>query len=544
MSEQTSKLGIEDVDFLVTSLIERCPTGMMVRELVQNAVEAAVQAEPGRQLVECVATQIDGVVKLSIWNTGPGLDRREIAVMSNMAAAVGKVLSLDENFGMGGKVASLASNRLGVRYRSCRHGRVHEVMLGQVGDGYSRIWRQVAGTQRFVEVAEVTDEAMAEGRPVDEDWTEVVLYGNVPGQDTVRDPYNGNPAMSAGWFAQALYARFFRLPRSVTVSLESPLHLQTDRRRFVPIYDRVETDFSRYEMISLPSGIVLHFLLDEPDPERPWENSSARGALQRAISSCAIVHRNEIYAGLDGQSWAYNGAAFGITFRARHISVFIELPDDYPVLPDGYREFLRYRDGEKARVLATDFARLVRENRPDWLVEAIRKAAPSSAMFDQVETELHKLWSSLVPVGQQLVLEFVPLRDEADIRYRWLLGRGGRFESATNQLLINLTYPTVDDLQRRLQGQPQIARRDDAAAFAKSLAELALVRRVGRALVHGLAKRYNPELWEENHVERAIAPEALSIAADDVDEMAAWAMRALASGTIASPGPQHDTPEN
>ena len=70
---------------------------------------------------------MDGTDKLAIWNTGPGMDGHELLKICNIASSLGKEKSLMGNFGMGTKVASLPSNQRGMRYRSCKNGRVHEV---------------------------------------------------------------------------------------------------------------------------------------------------------------------------------------------------------------------------------------------------------------------------------------------------------------------------------------------------------------------------------------------------------------------------------
>jgi C4-dicarboxylate-specific signal transduction histidine kinase len=69
-------LEVTDEPFLIASLIERCPKTAMLRELMMNALEAARHAPAGRRLVEISEQQIDGVSKLTLWNTGPGVARR------------------------------------------------------------------------------------------------------------------------------------------------------------------------------------------------------------------------------------------------------------------------------------------------------------------------------------------------------------------------------------------------------------------------------------------------------------------------------------
>ena len=123
-----SALRVDDQDFLVRSTIDRCPKVMMIRELFKNALEAAEQVSEGRVIF---SVSDEGAPKLTIWNNGPSMDEDELRRMTNLAASIGKVKGLDKNFGMGAKVASLPSNRRGIRYRSCKDGRVRHGALAQ-----------------------------------------------------------------------------------------------------------------------------------------------------------------------------------------------------------------------------------------------------------------------------------------------------------------------------------------------------------------------------------------------------------------------------
>ena len=95
------------------------------------------------------------------------------------------------------------------------------------------------------------------------------------------------------------------------------------------------------------------------------------------------------------RNWTLDAPLFGIAFGARHISVHVELPDDYPVRPEAYRQFLRHNGGEQDQVEVKEFAALVSQYRPDWLIELIRSHAPSAQSDDEVNTELQKLLDEL-----------------------------------------------------------------------------------------------------------------------------------------------------
>ena len=52
----------------------------------------------------------------------------------------------------------------------------------------------------------------------------------------------------------------------------------------------------------------------------------------------------------EGQSWLLDAPNFGMAFGARHLTVLIELPVDYGIRPEMYRQFLRYADGDQRQV--------------------------------------------------------------------------------------------------------------------------------------------------------------------------------------------------
>ena len=172
-------LRVGDEDFLVTSMIERCPKTMMLRELAMNALEAARHGPEDYQLVEIRPYDHNGASKLVIWNTGPGMNALELHHMCDIAASIGKEKSLTGNFGMGAKVASLPSNQHGMRYRSCKEGRVSEVILCKREETYGRLRRKDEHGEVH-EVVDVTDAAVLEGYDTSTDWTEVMLLGNPP----------------------------------------------------------------------------------------------------------------------------------------------------------------------------------------------------------------------------------------------------------------------------------------------------------------------------------------------------------------------------
>jgi len=259
---------IQNINFAVARQIEQCPKTMMLRELVMNAIEAAASAPRDRRVVEIKAkilNEFGNTRKLTIWNTGRGMSSAELDHICDLSASIGKDMALEGNFGIGAKVASLPSNALGMRYRSCHEGIVSQVILGKRDGGYVKVYCDVEGVSETV--IDVTEQVKNEGEySLGEDWTEVVLFGQRIEQDTVADPYDGDPKQDRQWIATYLYHRFYTLPEGVEIFLDEGTHPRDGRRQFKTIPDRSES-FGRVETVDAAEGIKIHYYYDPPYSE-------------------------------------------------------------------------------------------------------------------------------------------------------------------------------------------------------------------------------------------------------------------------------------
>jgi len=541
---QMSRLRVGNEDFLVSSMIERCPKSMMLRELVKNALEAAANATAGGSRVEIGPQHIEGARKLAIWNTGPGMDADELFRMCDIASSIGKSNALDQNFGMGAKVASLPSNHHGIRYRSCKAGTVHQVVIGKRDGTYGRL-HQPAPDGTLNDVLNVTTLA-AEERDLEHDWTEVVLLGNRPDQDTVANPYDGSPAMSPGWIAEELYARFNTLPEQSSLILREGCNTLGGDRPFIPFAARA-AQFANHETVAADKGIRLHYYYDAADPQSPGRLLSAKNALQPARSTAALIYRGEFYDMRPVWAWQHEAPVFGFPFGARHFTVHIELPDDYPLLPDGYRQFLRHNHNLQQHVQAREFAALVLRHRPAWLLELLQSFAPDARHTAVLHDEMGSLFKSLrIPrrwwppgwdgkprppgdgeIEYEVAPQIMPLRDATDIRERGMEGKAARFYPETHQLFVNPDYPAFKNFGRQLE--QEFATHEDqeqVRRIALTITEQVLVRQICRKLVFGLGKRGEWHAWE---VDQACSMYSLSLAADDNAALYTEARNAMAA---------------
>lgn len=527
--------------FMVSSTIDRCPKTMMLRELVMNALEAAASAPSGSGRVEISSKPINGVPKLRIWNSGPGMTAAELYRICDLASSLHKDNGLDLNFGMGAKVASLPSNKYGMRYRSCHQGKVSEATLGQRNGVYGRLRSINARPGEMAEITDVTDACSHEGGyPLSGDWTEVVLFGNRADQNTIAAPYDGDPVVSPNWINEYLSSRFYRLHQNVSLTVDDG-KIGTKTQLFKPYADRLER-FDRVESVMAPGGVMVHYCYAATIS--PAASPLLPDGLPDFTGLAGIVHRSEIYGLMSGPGWISEAPNFGIPFGAMHCTLFIELPDDFGVRAEAYRQFLRFAAGDQRQVFLRDFASLVRSCIPTWLREIIASYGPAQPDYlSEVQSELQDLIADLGVVAEfrgvvtprgatpptpdalaspklptRRILERPPeiigLRDVAMIDERQLQGRAARYYPTAHQVFVNLSYSSIERMAAQMREEfVAFAAQTDCERVARDLAEWSIIRRVGRAVVYSLGKKLSGWLPEE--IVRAQSPEALSIVADD-----------------------------
>jgi hypothetical protein len=382
-------LQIANIEFAVTSQIGRAPHWTMIRELTMNAIEAAAKAD-GDKTVHWTTGLYRGVRKAVIWNTGPGMDPSELKKATDLACEVGKSLGLDDNFGVGAKVSSLPNNRIGMRLRSCKNGRVSEIIIGEDPDKhvFVRFERDIDG--KTDTVIDVTAVAQKEGRDTRIDWTEVMLLGNSLDQDTAAKPLAAIPSSEKAFIANSLYRRFYRLPPGVKIRLDSVYHRFDSARVFSPMGERYER-FERSESVDVASlGITVHFLHDPTIGDRSGLRRSSSGALSSTTTTCCLIHKNEMYSVMTGQEWSAAAPRFGIPFGSKELCVHIELHDE-EARPSQYRERLISKE-TGGDIVPDDFAFAVVEVMPDWVKAVIKNAFPRRAEdYSDLQRQLQEL---------------------------------------------------------------------------------------------------------------------------------------------------------
>lgn len=394
---KSEPLTIDDKRFLINRLIKQAPAGTLVREFFKNADENAALAPEDNRKILIYPVMIDGVRKVAFWNTGVGMDDAELKKATNLSSSINKTMALDENFGIGAKVSGLTVSPEGIRYRSCKNGVVHEVVIGYdlEAETYARFPAELPdGT--FDTVYEVTQAAINDGHSVDYDWTEVVLLGEAPDHDTVTKPLGKEKSVDRSYIATSIFRRFSVFSPNVEVRIDVTMTKgggkdETGKTRQLKTLEQILDKLPNHERVTCPEGLVtVHYIHDPKHMNYSHTLSALANPATASTTFCAVVHKGERYDIKSKKGWSAAAPNFGIPFGSKVLTVEIEIPDDM-ALPNQYRDGLTWPD-DRSPLKAEQFDDYVRELMPDWVKVVIREHSPQSDdNLDDLQSDLQKL---------------------------------------------------------------------------------------------------------------------------------------------------------
>lgn len=402
-------------DFAIHQLIENCPSHTVVRELLKNAEENAVLlSPPGR--VEWFVEDVRGTRKLGLFNEGPGMSAEELRRLMDVAST-GKTLGMDQNFGQGGKVSGLKVSPAGLIYRSCHRGKVSEIMLAAEPRAdvpyplyVKRRFRVRDDQGEYYEaVLDVSERYGGRSdRPLNKDWTEVVLIGRSEGHDTVNELLPDR--RTSHWLIREINQRFYRFPTGFTVRNANAGYGQRQPRNAVGLerhtldwssredgrYEDVRADDPIYGSVTIRyCKLVGRFGTDSGNSRSKTMETYGIGS--RGDHIC-LVWKNECYEMVTG--WSRISGPFGVTFGSANVAIQIELADTAPVKNNTYRDKLLRREDSGHYVTVQEFAELVCQNRPHWLIEYVESEANRGNSNGNVMERLQRYLRELMVIGE------------------------------------------------------------------------------------------------------------------------------------------------
>lgn len=373
----------DSTGWAVASRVDQAPACMVIRELLQNALEGS----PPRERVEFGQRLINGIPKLFIRNYGVSMSPAKLEKVMNInASGEEKQQGKYANYGIGAKLVGLKASPAGLIYLVNRRNEDGEFELiscvltseeSSLGHKvYGLHLETIDGSQVPVWIDEEEyDHISSKARTTE--FVEVTLLGTSHEQNTVEPFCSMSEFGIAGnvrayWLIQSINRRFYDLS-SHTVSVLGAGNESRRIARGLSYVDRLITGGNITEIKDESRNCTLRYIAfsSAADDDR------AKGFSPHV----AIVWRGEVYCGRWMRAWTTSCGSFDMPFIGDKCSVQIMLPDDYPIKPDTYRRRLLDSDDQEVSVL--DFAEAVKENRPAWVKELVALNAPDPAELSE-----------------------------------------------------------------------------------------------------------------------------------------------------------------
>lgn len=390
-------VGIGNQAFLIANAVKTCPAITVIRELLQNAIEAS-----GTTWVQWFAFDWNGIRKLGLYNEGEGAGMTEQQLRERAKiASSGKELGFDKNFGQGAKLSAGKASPYGLVYRSCamaddgRHY-VHEMWL-QMQDRPNGGKELVIVPQydmyqnEHAVVRQVTDDALRRGRYLDREWTEAILLGRSSIDETTSGAFLGESSVL--WLMGTINQRYYEFPSDVIVrDATIPSSRERNHRNARGMWAVLRGERTeRHEEIAVvhPQLGVIEIVYGKLSGTPQSRKGGPLGAdgLPGGTHIC-LVWRDEIYD-FDSR-WYYRAGAYGFSGASEDYYVHLRLSDDAPVINNSYRTEILFDERDSERLACVTLCDLVRDNRPQWVIEDITSRNETDN-YEQVETRLRRL---------------------------------------------------------------------------------------------------------------------------------------------------------
>lgn len=316
--DQTMKMGVANIGFMLERLGADCDELQYLRELTKNALEA--DADLIAWDVDWPLYQATGVYKLACIDNGRGMSGREMVQHINNLSSSGRVQALDANYGVGAKISAATRNPAGVVYQSWQDGIGSMIQLWRdpVSRDYGlKQFRLPDGSYNYV----VPLGEAAKPEQIDQHGTKVTLLGRDDEHDTVAAPEGA--ATPSRWFARFLNARYFSFPDGVSVRARQGWEYDLDdsnrniTQRVRGMDDFLAEHAEHRGVVELTDCRVHWTILDDSDKRRKTSELPNTGHF-------AALHKGELYELITGRGGTARLQQFGVLFGTDRVVLYAE----------------------------------------------------------------------------------------------------------------------------------------------------------------------------------------------------------------------------
>lgn len=320
---RTVPMKVDNMGFLLDRLAADCAPLQFVRELTVNSIEAIVAGveKTGEILwdVDWMQHKITGRFKLCIIDTGTGMTGPEMVKYINHLACSGRTQSIDQNFGVGAKIAAATQNQAGIIYLSWKDGKGAMIHLWRnPDDGTYGLRPLELPNGKFDSWAPVSDDLKP--TQIKNHGTVVVLLGNEQDHDTINAP-NGASSPSR-WIARYLNSRFFRFPEGVSVRAREGWNSDSSDTNVARKVNGSKEFLERHKLsngeVDLGDAVAHWWLLKDSSAISQSSGANLPGG------HCAALHKNELYELHSGRGGTVLLQKFGVLLGHRRVVIYVE----------------------------------------------------------------------------------------------------------------------------------------------------------------------------------------------------------------------------
>jgi hypothetical protein len=321
----TLALKVANTGFMLDRLGMDCDDLQFLRELTKNSIEA-IQRNPDKKGeivwdVDWVTYDLIGMYRLSVTDTGIGMDGEEMVKYINHLSSSSGIQSHITNYGVGAKISAATRNTAGLQYLSWKNGigcYIHLWKDPKTGEYGLQQLERPDGT--YGHWAHLSDDVKP--NQFDQHGTKVVLLGRSDDQNTM-DPPPGAPSPSR-WVTRYLNTRFYDIPEGITVKArEGWTFDRSDKDRNVL---RTVTGQKRYldahaqsrGNIKLQSAVAHWWVLK--DESALTQNSG----YVASSGHCAARWQDELYEMSSGRGSTAMLQGFGVIFGYTRVVIYVE----------------------------------------------------------------------------------------------------------------------------------------------------------------------------------------------------------------------------
>lgn len=379
----TLALRVANTGFMLDRLGMDCDDLQFLRELTKNSIEAIQRTtERTGEIVwdvDWVTKDLEGKYRLSITDTGFGMDGEEMVKYINHLSSSSGVQSHITNYGVGAKISAATRNHAGLQYLSWKDG---------IGS-YIHFWKDPVTGEYGLQQLQRPDGSFGHWGHLSDDvkpevfkehGTKVVLRGQSDDANTMEAP-PGAPSPSR-WIARYLNTRFFEFPDGISV-----------RAREGWAYDRSDKDRNLLRAITGQKHYLQQHAQSSgqvklTDASAHWWILKSEDALTQnsgfvaSSGHSAVLWQDELYEMTSGRSSTAVLQAFGVIFGYTRVVIYIE-PNGSNITTNTARTLLLV--GGKSSPW-TDWQDEFRSKMPKEIVQLMEEVSASSAKTDHSDS--------------------------------------------------------------------------------------------------------------------------------------------------------------